>query len=117
MSIAEPVADGTHLSDAERSCIEACTEAAAIARWCAETCRGEEGMATCERRCRDVVGVASLYAEFLAQGSSLSGDLAALCVAACEDCIEACERHDAPHTERCVDALRDCAARCRDAAA
>lgn len=117
MSLSETVEKITHLSEAQRECIENCNEAAETSEWCADECIGEEGMERCVRRCRDVADIASLHARFMARDSEYSGHLAEACAAACEDCAEECKQHD--HHHHCqvnAEVLAECAESCRQMA-
>ncbi|MFC7044594.1 four-helix bundle copper-binding protein [Halobacteriaceae archaeon GCM10025711] len=114
MSLAETVSKIDHLTDEERDCIEICNEAAEVCEWCADECLGDAEMEACARLCRDVADVASLHARFMARNSHYSPELAAVCAGVCEECAEACDRHDADHCQVCADVVRDCAESCRN---
>ena len=118
MSFAETTSNIDHLSDEARECLENCFETAEVCEWCADECAGEgEEMAECLRLCRDVADIATLHARFMARDSNYSSGLAETCAAACEECADECERHDANHCQVCADVLRECAESCRAMAA
>lgn len=112
MSTTTAVSEIESLTDDQRECVELCQQASLVCEWCADECLGDETMAECVRRCRDVADVAALHARLLARGSANSDALAAVCADACEACATECETHDADHCRVCADVLRECARSC-----
>ena len=114
MSLAETVSRINRIDDDQRECIEVCSEAAEVCKWCVNEYLGSEEMKECARLCRDVADITSLHARFMARDSNYSSVLAEACAGACEECAEECERHDAEHRQVCADVLRECAESCRN---
>ncbi len=84
----------SHVGENDRmaECIDNCLEAAQACEWCADECIGMgEEMARCIRLCRDIAGLTTLHARFMARDSGYSSDLAETCTEACEECADECE--------------------------
>lgn len=116
MSLTDTVSKIDRLTDAQRDCIEICSEATQVCEWCADECLGDPEMTACARRCRDVADIASVHARLMARGSPVAEHLAEVCAAACEACAEECARHDASHCQVCAEVVAECAERCREMA-
>lgn len=104
-----------HIDGTTAECIDNCFEAAQAAEYCADQC-AEQGseMARCLRLCRDVADLVTLHARWMARNAEHSSRLAAVCADLCETCADECAQYDHEHCQIAEDALRACAASCRE---
>lgn len=104
-----------HVEGVTAECIDNCFDAAQAAEHCSDQC-AEQGpeMARCLRLCRDVADLVTLHARWMARDAEYSGHLAALCADLCEECADECAQFEHEHCRIAEDALRTCAASCRE---
>ncbi|ASK34178.1 four-helix bundle copper-binding protein [Alloalcanivorax mobilis] len=105
---------------AHQSVIEACTQCAVQCHHCLAACleeRNTDAMAACIQLDAECAGICQLMAQYLAQDSRFTEDLASVCARVCESCAEECGQHDMEHCQACADACRACAQACHKLAA
>ena len=69
-------------------------------------------MALCIKLDRDCADLCGLAARLMARGSSLAGELCALCAKICQACGDECAKHPLDHCQKCAEACRKCAEEC-----
>lgn len=90
-------------------CIEACNH-------CFDACLKEDEvkmMVECIRLDRECADICALLAQALSRNSPYVDDLKALCAKVCQECGEACEKHEHEHCQACAKACFACAEACR----
>lgn len=79
-----------------------------------EVAAGKVDHAKAMHLCVDCAEVCSTSAKLVARMSPLMAHTCAACAASCEDCAAECEKHDDAEMKAVVEALRACAASCRE---
>ena len=79
---------------ANRACIDVCTDCVQACEACAQDCLGHPAMAGCARLCLDCATICQACTTLLARGSAFAGRLCQLCAEICDACAAECERFD-----------------------
>lgn len=81
--------------------------------------QGDKTLAECQRRVRETVAVCGALASLAAQGSAVTGKLAAVALEVCRSCEQECRKHEKQHAicKDCAEACVACARECKRAMA
>ncbi|MES2517405.1 MAG: four-helix bundle copper-binding protein [Bacteroidota bacterium] len=95
----------------QQSCIEACLACMIECEKSASNCMHMDGHHECVKVCRDCADICNLCARLCARASQFSDAIRAICVKACEACINECSKHI--HHADCVEACKKCIEACK----
>jgi len=101
----------TLVAEANRACLDACTECAQACEACAQACLTDTAMTECTRLCLDCAAICQACVTLLARGSAWASRLCQLCADLCDACAAECERYDMAECRECARTCRACAAR------
>lgn len=68
---------------------------------------GDNTLAVCAQKVHETIAICTAMATVVASNSSYARDLARVCMAACQDCSDECEKHAKTHQE-CRACMESC---------